>query len=82
MQALAVQVLSTEEAFSEDYASAALHARVVARWAALHDPGRQPDAEAVIEAAARLSLSESEDGVRFEPAGFQEMILFIENLPG
>lgn len=82
-QALALQALAAEEAFAEDYASAALHARIVAlaKWTALHDPERQSDAEAVIEAAALFPLSESEDGVCFEPAGFQEMILFIEELP-
>ncbi|WP_150125562.1 hypothetical protein [Sphingomonas sp. LM7] len=82
-QALALQALAAEEAFAEDYGSAALHARIVAlaKWTALHDPERQSDAEAVIEAAARFPLSESEDGVRFEPGGFQEMILFIEELP-
>ena len=82
-QALALQALVTEEALSEDYVSAALHARIaaLAKWTALCDPNRQSDAEAVIEAAARFPLSESEDGVRFEPAGFQEMILFIEELP-
>jgi hypothetical protein len=35
----------------------------------------------VIEAASRFPLSESDDGVIFEPGGFQEMILFIEELP-
>ena len=82
-QALALQALVTEEALPEDYASAALHARVVAlaKWAALCDPNRQSDAEAVIEAASRFPLSESDDGVIFEPGGFQEMILFIEELP-
>lgn len=42
---------------------------------------RQSDAESVIEAASRFPLSESDDGVIFEPGGFQEMILFIEELP-
>lgn len=82
-QAMALQALAAEEAFAEDHASAALHARIVAlaKWTALHDPERQSDAEAVVEAAARLPLSEGEGGVYFEPNGFQEMILFIEELP-
>jgi len=82
-QALALQALASEEALAEDCASAALHARIVAlaKWTALHDPERQSDAGAVMEAAARFPLSESEDGVRFESDGFQEMILFIEELP-
>ncbi len=82
-QALALQAFAAEEASAENDTAAALHARIVAlaRWTAAHDPQRQSDAEAVIEAASCFSLSESDDGVIFEPGGFQEMILFIEELP-
>jgi hypothetical protein len=64
-------------------ASAALHARLtaLAKWTGTHDPGRQSDPEAVIAAAAQFPLSDLDTGVGFEPAGFQEMILFIEELP-
>lgn len=82
-QALALQAFAAEEASAENDAAAALHARIVAlaKWTAAHDPHRQSDAEAVIEAASRFPLSESDDGVIFEPGGFQEMILFIGELP-
>lgn len=61
----------------------ALHARVtaLAKWTAGSDPERQSDPEAVLEATARFPLSELPDGIGFEPAAFQEMILFIEELP-
>jgi len=61
----------------------ALHARVtaLAKWTAAFDPERQSDAEAVLEATARFPLSELPDGIGFEPGGFQELILFIEELP-
>lgn len=82
-QALALQAFAQDEALADDDAAAALHARIAAlgRWTAVHDPERQSDAEAVIDAASRFPLSESDDGVIFEPGGFQEMILFIEELP-
>jgi hypothetical protein len=62
--------------------AAALHARVtaLAKWTATHDPDRQ-SAEAVIEATAGFPLGDCDSGVAFDPAGFQEMILFIEELP-
>jgi hypothetical protein len=61
----------------------ALHARVtaLAKWTAASDPGRQSDAESAVEATARFPLSELPGGIGFEPCGFQEMILFIEELP-
>lgn len=34
-----------------------------------------------MEAAAHYQLGDSDAGVGFEPAGFQELIPFIENLP-
>lgn len=64
-------------------AAAALHARVGAltEWTATHDPDRQSDAEAVLASAARFPLSQGPGGVGFEPGGFQEMVLFFEELP-
>jgi hypothetical protein len=61
----------------------ALHARVtaLAKSPAASDPGRQSDAESVLEATARFPLSELPEGIGFEPCGFQEMILFIKELP-
>ena len=63
--------------------SAALHARVtaLAKWTALHDPDRQSDGQRLIAAAAHFPLSALANHVGFEPGGFQEMILFIEELP-
>jgi hypothetical protein len=64
-------------------ATAALAARVEAlgRWQAEHDPQRQSNQEAMVEAAARFPMTERAGGPEFEPAAFQEMILFIEELP-
>jgi len=61
----------------------ALHARVtaLAKWTAAFDPARQSDAEAVLEATARFPLSDPAGGIGFEASGFQELILFIEELP-
>jgi hypothetical protein len=61
----------------------ALHARVAAldHWAATHDPAAQLDQAALHEAAARMPLSDGGDGAAFEAAGFQELLLFIEELP-
>lgn len=63
--------------------AAALHARItaLAKWTDASDPRRQSEPEAVLEAAARFPLSDLADGIGFETAGFQEMILFIEELP-
>ncbi|MET0245682.1 MAG: hypothetical protein ABW182_02945, partial [Sphingomonas sp.] len=60
-----------------------LHARVAAltKWTEAHDPLRQSDAEAVVEAAARQPLVETAAGVGFEAPALQELILFIEELP-
>ena len=67
----------------EAVASAALEARItaLARWTDSHDPERQSDAQAVLCAAARFPLAEIGGDIGFEPTGFQEMILFIEELP-
>jgi len=83
-QALTLQAYAMDAGLGDDPAvSAALHARVssLARWTAAHDPARQSDPEAVIEASAQFPLSRLDAGIGFEPAGFQEMILFIEDLP-
>lgn len=82
-QAKALQAYAEEEALIDACASAALHARAtaLAKWTAAHDPDRQSDAQAVLEAAARFPLSDGAAGIQFEAAGFQEMILFIEELP-
>lgn len=82
-QALALQAYAREAGFEEECASAALHARVtaLAKWTSAHDPELQSNAEALLEAAARYPLSDTDAGICFEPAGFQELILFIEDLP-
>ncbi|MDK2768095.1 MAG: hypothetical protein KYX69_10310 [Sphingomonas sp.] len=82
-QALALQAYAREAGFAEEAASAALHARVtaLAKWTVAHDPERQSDARSVLEAAARFPLGDTEAGIGFEPGGFQELILFIEDLP-
>lgn len=63
--------------------AAALDARVtaLAGWTAVHDPQRQWNTQAVIEAAARFPLSDLPNGIGFDAPAFQEMILFIEELP-
>lgn len=83
-QAVALQTYALDTGFSDvAIAGAALHARVtaLAKWTALHDPLRQSDPEAAIEATARHPLVEADGGIGFEGAAFQEMILFIEELP-
>lgn len=83
-QARALQAYAGEAGLGDEAcAGAALHARVtaLAKWTAAHDPGHHSNAEAVIEATARFPLSDAGDGIGFEPGGFQEMILFIEELP-
>lgn len=82
-QAVALQAYAKESGFEEEYASAALHARVtaLAKWTAAYDPERQSDPRSVMEAAARFPLSEMETGIAFDAPGFQEMIMFIEELP-
>lgn len=83
-QAVLLQAYARDAGFAEEgLAGAALHARVsaLAKWTAAHDPLRQSDAEAVMEAAARHPLVETEAGIGFEAPAFQEMILFIEELP-
>jgi len=81
-QALALQAYASDAGF-EACASASLHARVTAlsKWTAAHDPDRQSDARAVLEAAARFPLSDTDAGIGFEPGGFQELILFLDELP-
>lgn len=83
-QAAVLQAYARDAGFADDaLAGAALHARVtaLAKWTAAHDPLRQSDPEAIVEAAARHPLVESEAGIGFEAPAFQEMILFIEELP-
>lgn len=83
-QALILQAYARDAALPDDtMVAAALHARVTALavWTAAHDPNRQSNAEAVIEAAARFPLADSDAGTGFDPGGFQEMVLFIEELP-
>lgn len=83
-QALALQAYAAEEGLSSaPKTAAALHARVtaLAKWTAAHDPMRQSDAEAVLAATARFPLAELPNGIGFDPAGFQELVLFIEELP-
>lgn len=82
-QAQALQAYAREAGFEEEAASAALHARVtaLAKWTAANDPERQSDPRSVLEAAARFALSDTEAGIGFEAGGFQELILFIDDLP-
>jgi hypothetical protein len=83
-QALVLQEFARDNGLGESpLVSAALHARVaaLAKWTALCDPRREENAEAVVEAAARYPLSDLAGGVGFEAEGFQEMVLFIEELP-
>lgn len=83
-QAIVLQAYTLDAGFADEVtAAAALHARVtaLARWTAAHDPLRQSEPEAVIEATARQPLVETDGGIGFEGAAFQEMVLFIEDLP-
>ncbi|MDP5280085.1 hypothetical protein Q9Q95_14230 [Sphingomonas sp. DG1-23] len=83
-QAEVLQAYARDARFADDVvAGAALHARVtaLAKWTAAHDPLRQSGPEAVLEAAARHPLVETEAGIGFEGAAFQEMVLFVEELP-
>ncbi len=82
-QAVALQHYAEDQELPPEAGSAALHARLtaLAKWTTTHDPARQSAPEAVMEAAARFPLSDGDAGVQFEPAGFQEMVLFIEELP-
>lgn len=82
-QAAALQAYARDAGFEDDaVAAAALHARVtaLAKWTADHDPERQSYVRAVLEATARYPLSDDK-GIAFEPGGFQELILFVEELP-
>lgn len=83
-QAQALQAYAADTCFADDaLAGAALHARVtaLAKWTAAHDPARQSDPQAVLEAAARHPLIDTGTGIGFEAAVFQEMVLFLEELP-
>jgi hypothetical protein len=83
-QAMVLRAYALDAGFMDQaVAGSALHARVtaLAKWTAAHDPLRQSDPQAVIEAAARHPLVEAGGGIGFEGAAFQEMILFIEELP-
>jgi hypothetical protein len=63
--------------------AAAIHARALAlvNWRAAHDPHGESNDEALLEAAARFPLTEQAGEPGFEAAGFQELALFIEELP-
>lgn len=65
------------------FASAALHARMAAldAWTREYDPSCEANAEAVMEAAARQPLAETDSGIGFEAVSFGELILFVEELP-
>ncbi|MDV3455807.1 hypothetical protein RZN05_02335 [Sphingomonas sp. HF-S4] len=89
-QALALQAYAADSGFADDaLAGAALHARVtaLAKWTAAHDPTRQSDPQAVLAAAAQHPLVDTGTGtgtgigIGFEAAAFQEMVLFLEDLP-
>lgn len=83
-QAMVLQAYARDARFADNaLAGAALHARVtaLAKWTSAHDPLRQSDPVAVMEAAARHPLVETDTGIGFEGAAFQEMVLFIEELP-
>ena len=80
----ALQQVARDAGFAEaERAGAALDARITAlsNWIEAHDPHRQSDAQAVLEAAARFPLGAFPGGLGFDPAGFQEMVLFLEELP-
>ena len=81
-KALALQAYA-RAGYEQDATSLALRARVMAltKWIAAHETERQFAEHSVLEAAARFPLSETETGSGFEPVGFQELILFIEDLP-
>lgn len=68
---------------SEGLRAAALQARVtaLADWIETHDPAHQSESAALREAAARHLLSASDSGIGFEASGFQELVLFLEELP-
>ncbi|WP_404333855.1 hypothetical protein AB2M62_11490 [Sphingomonas sp. MMS12-HWE2-04] len=83
-QAQVLQAYAKDAGFADEVmAGAALHARItgLAKWTVSHDPHRQSNPEAVMEAAVRNPLIETDNGIGFEGAAFQEMILFIEDLP-
>lgn len=83
-QALILQAFARDAGFdNETIAGAALHARAtaLAKWTVTHDPDRHSAGSVVMEAAARFPLREGKHGIEFEPAGFQELLLFIEKLP-
>ena len=83
-QALTLQAYAADADLGDGpLVSAALHARLTAlgKWTAAHDPAHQSDPNAVMAATAQFPLSELDAGIGFEPGGFQEMILFIEDLP-
>lgn len=66
-----------------DYAGPALHARAVAldRWCNRYDPHGQTDVDAFFEAGATAPLTETPEGMAFEPLSFAELIAFIAELP-
>jgi hypothetical protein len=72
-----------EYGFPSNYAGPALHARAVAmdRWCRLHDPHGQTDVDAFFEAAGRFPLTQTEQGMAFEPEGFADLISIITDMP-
>lgn len=80
----ALRGLARAAGFGDDAKiGAALYERVtaLAHWIEANDPNRQSDMEALFEAAARFPMSALAGGLGFDPAGFQELVLFIEELP-
>jgi hypothetical protein len=64
-------------------AAAALFARLtaLAHWQAAHDAHHDVEARILFEATARMPLTDCDGRMGFDPAGFQELMLFIEELP-
>ncbi len=50
-------------------------------WKASHEIGAAGDADTLHEAALRAPLIDTDDGARFEPESFGELITFIAELP-
>ena len=83
-QGLALSAFVSEACIGpEDYAAPALHARVIAMdaWCNAYDPFGQNDVDAFFEAAGRQPLLQTNEGMRFDPVAFRELIAFISELP-
>lgn len=83
-QGLALSAFVSEAGIGpEDYAVPALHARVIAMdaWCNACDPFGQTDVDAFFEAAGRQPLLQTNEGMRFDPVAFRELIAFISELP-